>query len=555
MNKSVVVANWRHMVQGVRAVLELEAFGVLSGASVEAFIAQWVHLGEAVSDVKKKQYIAWILLANLPFIRFDTKPLFHKLSIVSTEGLPDLADLIQLNSVPFSLKSELLESQAHDLPPLNLEGLVVDPTWDPTFLYMTIFQDTFEPDESAEINFKKWNTILNLRQVFESFELNHPRLAETLLNVPSETVGHPEKIVAEFLFGELLRTRRNGIKQVLYEVVLMDCCRITRLFPPVMARALLALSNRLETLDWVQQDALASWFAHHLSNFDYKWKWDEWREVIDLAEAAPKRLFVTSILEKLVRLSYYERVSEAVPEWCKVLLPPVAEFVFEEKEGTSVVLEAIQSRCSHEHLRSLLFDAEGKPITSARSILISCLLMAGSKTFSHAVILIERYLPVLQELHPKGDLAARLETIDAAAHFWKQSVQHIEFVLERLTHYRIISSVSVIQWIVQTTELFVADGNSVFGVVLNWNLVSTAMYQARVAPVNIQTRIDALAPEDFEAKTRMETIKANLEQECQECLSFAMQRFTELPANIVADADTTASISTFCSGVIGHISN
>lgn len=83
-------------------------------------------------------------------------------------------------------------------------------------------------------------------------------------------------------------------------------------------------------------DRFAEWFASHLSNFDYKWTWSNWDYI--LTDEAPqaegegeekpavnnelKRRFVSDVLERLMRLSYWERIQPTVPEEFASLLPP-----------------------------------------------------------------------------------------------------------------------------------------------------------------------------------------------------------------------------------------
>lgn len=53
---------------------------------------------------------------------------------------------------------------------------------------------------------------------------------------------------------------------------------------------------------------LFSWFFR--SNFQFIWPWEEWAHVLDLPKWAPQRVFVQEVLEREVRLSYWDKVKQ-----------------------------------------------------------------------------------------------------------------------------------------------------------------------------------------------------------------------------------------------------
>ncbi len=531
LNRSIAVGNWRHILQGIRIILELEILGVIKEESVTQLGRALVESHANAMDSEAKSFIAWIALANAPFFP-DPSQLFNPLNMsfedVDLNNLVSLnAELVRVGWEGVKVTESTSNPNAYQLLPLDFGLLRVDPQWDPTFVYRSIFTDTFEPGNAPSILFSQWWTIVNLRMVLETYEINHPKLASVILSVPPESIGHPEKIVAEFLFGELIRTRHNGIKQVLYEVVLMDCCRITRLFPPIMARALLSLFKEIESLDAVQRLLLADWFAHHLSNFDFKWKWDEWKQVIDQPESNPQRIFVTFVIEKMLRLSYLERVQESLPDWAHPLLPPTTEpKTLPEDSLSSEILSLLQSRAPSDQVRELVTSNP-----DGRSMFFKCLLSAGSKTLSHVVILIERYLPVLQALHPKGDLESRIATVADIASFWETSPLHIEYILDRLAHYRIISAIAIISWMCRAAPM-TSSFDLLVKNVLSWNILNNSLSQSRSFPDTITAKIDALPDEESEQRTKLNLTRDSLRQEWSDTLDFACNGFKALPIEI-----------------------
>jgi hypothetical protein len=51
-------------------------------------------------------------------------------------------------------------------------------------------------------------------------------------------------------------------------------------------------------------------FYHDRSNFQFIWPWQEWSYVKDLPKWAPQRVFVQEVLEREVRLSYFEKIKQ-----------------------------------------------------------------------------------------------------------------------------------------------------------------------------------------------------------------------------------------------------
>lgn len=54
------------------------------------------------------------------------------------------------------------------------------------------------------------------------------------------------------------------------------------------------------------------YFCHQLcrSNFQFIWPWEEWAYVLELPKWAPQRVFVKEVLDREVRLSYWDKVKQ-----------------------------------------------------------------------------------------------------------------------------------------------------------------------------------------------------------------------------------------------------
>ena len=74
-----------------------------------------------------------------------------------------------------------------------------------------------------------------------------------------------------------------------------------------------------------------SWFSYHLSNFQFKWSWEDWEEVLRLDPEHPKPKFVKETLLRCLRMSYHQRVADGVPESFQGLVPDQPEPVIKYK--------------------------------------------------------------------------------------------------------------------------------------------------------------------------------------------------------------------------------
>lgn len=90
----------------------------------------------------------------------------------------------------------------------------------------------------------------------------------------------------------------------------------------------------------------------------------------------------------------------------------------------------------------------------ARDTAVECIMLAGSKSFSHALNALERSLPLLRELFPghryagdPGAWAGMKQALRAAWSFHSGNQQFCEMIVDKLLNYRVVDAPTVFEWI------------------------------------------------------------------------------------------------------------
>lgn len=195
---------------------------------------------------------------------------------------------------------------------------------------------------------------------------------------------------------------------------------------------------------------------------------------------------------------------------CQVLSSFVANPNYETAQG---LLDLLRGRNTAEtvleHVESLRNSSEVSE-TTIRFITIQALLHIGSRSFSHLLNAIERYLPLLRAISgsSSGDdgerktigstiAEARMDILSATAAFWKSNTQMVGIVFDKLMQYQIVDPGDVVDWVFENR-----DKEGVLGEGLDWELLKAAVDKANGRVLIARRKVTSVKKDEEDKRAR-----------------------------------------------------
>lgn len=86
-----------------------------------------------------------------------------------------------------------------------------------------------------------------------------------------------EDMIIDAIFSQLFKLPSAEHKLVYYHSVITQCCKVApQAIAPSLGRAIRTIYKSLPVLDLELGYRFLDWFSHHLSNFEFRWRWTEW---------------------------------------------------------------------------------------------------------------------------------------------------------------------------------------------------------------------------------------------------------------------------------------
>ncbi|KAJ7590607.1 MIF4G like-domain-containing protein [Mycena floridula] len=462
--------------------------------------------------------------------------------------------------------------------------------------FLRLFENDITPDPNVPGGYAVRQALL---AIIDIFEVNRKECARILLEYPkwvepgtfkarpgATSVPEPipgkewqlESTILETILGAFFILPEPSKKSIYYIALITELCKLSpATVGPALGKSIRKLYATLaDGMDVDISRRFAEWFATHMSNFAFQWVWKEWIPDLELAIEHPKRAFMRRAIEYEIRLSYFERVAKTLPEEMQKdgvhILPeqaPTPNFEYEDPskphhDAAQSVLDFLRGRATAEdvisHLDSLktqLDASEDGHINvdaTLRSITIQSLLHIGSRSFSHLLNAIERYLPLLRNMttgSPSGGTGnpeIKAEVLTAAATFWKYNPQMVGIVFDKLMQYQIVDPQDVVAWTFQCSQaVFVSSDETVSPSSISsfaWDLLKGALDKANGRLMIARRKVTALRKEDDETRARGE-VKMEFKMEVDVKMEEAEVKQEEAPA--VENAALSTALKAFTS--------
>merc|ERR1712178_360505 len=174
-----------------------------------------------------------------------------------------------------------------------------------------------------------------MEQVLETYKKDRKTCAEKLLNLPGGSRVPIQTMIVEVLFGQLFRIPDVQNVTALYTCLFIELCKLqSAKMPAILSLACELIYERVDQMTIMSRTRFEDWFAHHLSNFQFLWGWENWVEPIrGCSQYSPKVCLIKEIFENCLRLSYYNKLVDLIPEELRQLLPnePISKFKFKRQ--------------------------------------------------------------------------------------------------------------------------------------------------------------------------------------------------------------------------------
>ncbi|CAI7583248.1 unnamed protein product [Penicillium pancosmium] len=274
----------------------------------------------------------------------------------------------------------------------------------------------------------------------------------------------PEDVAVDAVFSQLYQLPTPEHKLVYYHSVLTECCKIApAAIAPSLGRAIRYLYNHLETMDLELSNRFLDWFAHHLSNFGFTWKWSEWVDNLELPAIHPKMAFIHGALDKEIRLSFAQRIKGTLPEPYIPLITegkekdtPEFKYLSEmtpySKEGQELG-QLIRKKASDDEIQPVIAAIEEQaqglgvedPKVPSTDAFVTAICFVGSKSLSHVLSCIERNKDRLLSTGSASH-QARGQIITSVMEYWADQPGIAINIIDKLLNYTILSPLSVLEW-------------------------------------------------------------------------------------------------------------
>jgi len=277
-----------------------------------------------------------------------------------------------------------------------------------------------------------------------------------ILKIPVQPkIDNVLDIITETIFFQLLTIPQAEYPRSYYSLLLIELCKASSEYMPgILSKCVLLIYDRLEYLDVECYHIFIDWFASYLSNFDFKWIWTQWKS----PKTPTQQNFISQLLIKCIRLSYYEKIDRTVPTELSQFLPPKSRPDFKYLKGSSVIgykaaqqmYVRLKKEETSEQIISWIESPEGATINEQSQIVItdiivSCILQVSVKGLSSLYAIVTKYLPLLKKFIT--NLETEKQAVLSISEFWQSNTQNIVIAVQKFQSSQILTAQAIAEWL------------------------------------------------------------------------------------------------------------
>ncbi|KAG8935874.1 hypothetical protein FRC02_005873 [Tulasnella sp. 418] len=318
-----------------------------------------------------------------------------------------------------------------------------------------------------------------------------------------------------------------------YYALITDLCKLSpQTVGPAVGKSIRRLYKFLGNgLDVEVAKRFAEWFAIHMSNFSFNWVWKEWIPDLSFAQAHPQKRFIKRAIELEIRLSYHDRIKGSLPaDFLEPepnvfpQEPPAGDYEYDSTDHpyhneAEALLNLVRGRSKADevlkHAESMRNNLTGPPTnlsphmaaTVVRSISMQVLLHVGSRSFSHFLNAIERYLSLLRSISNREPSTsssaldvtqAKAEILDIASRYWRRSSQMVAIVFDKLMQYQVVDPEDVVSWSFRGQSRDHARLSA-----KEWDILKAALEKANGRVLVAKGKVQSVKKVEEDAKARL----------------------------------------------------
>ncbi|KAF2474272.1 uncharacterized protein BDR25DRAFT_332386 [Lindgomyces ingoldianus] len=282
---------------------------------------------------------------------------------------------------------------------------------------------------------------------------------------PGSTLWKSEDMIIDAIFSQLFKLPGPEHKLVYYHTLITQSCKFApAAIAPSLGRAIRFIYKSIDVMDLELVNRFCDWFSHHLSNFEFRWRWAEWIEDLDRSNLHPKKAFIIAALDKEIRLSFAKRIRSTVPVEYHSLIPeamdedrspdfkydnPLTPFAQEAQTLLTLIKKRVPEKDIQETIDKIHEQAIGLDfkdvLVPSTDVFVTAICRLGSKSLSHVLSCIERGKERLLNIANTSP-AARRQIVASVVEYWKDQPGIAINIVDKLLNYQILAPSTVIEW-------------------------------------------------------------------------------------------------------------